>query len=386
MAFPNIQDSVLSNLGFTGYTSGTMMSIATAAVTPFDDSNAIWNNSNAIFNLFYDWWSDGSSIGISEAGHYGTTTTSQPPNSSNVPDQVVTQNRYDNIYLWNCTNKCLDFIKATDSEFLTNIFIGPSNNSAIVAQLGDDNANFPGNNYVATIRLQVTVSIKSPATSTTLFRAGDWTYGHQIDFETDAAPSALTLATAQTSVTQFKLDLCGKNPLTNYIDAATFNTNRICFSSNFGSAGGDGQSTYYRYGNGSSSLPVLGFANDQFNGMYLAVAGMAAFSKNVRIDGHIVSGAAATPTLSACGTGPAFAGTASDTAGRATVGSGPPTACTLTFGAAFGTAPICTITPVGSPQSQTFISSLSTTAITWTWGTATAGQQFNYTCLALPGG
>lgn len=383
MTYPNIQDSRLTNLGFSGYTTGSLISIATAAVTTFDDTGAMWNNSNSIFNFAINWQADGCANCIQLAGHYGSTPTASPPNSSNVPDQAVTQNRYDNIILFNCSGKCVDVVKATDTEFFTNLFIRMTSNSAVCAQLGDD-AAFPGNNYVASIHFQITCTIQSPATTLLGFRAQNWTYGHIIDFDTDAVPSAVTIAQAQASVTQFKLELCGNNFHTQLVDNNGFNTNRVCKSDDFGS-GSIGQATYYRVGNGSSTAPVWGFDNDFANGLYLAAAGQAAFSKSLRIDGHILSGAASTPTLSACGTGPAFAGTASDTAGRVTVGSGPPTACTLTFGTAFATAPVCTITPVGTTQ-QPFLSAISTTAITWSWGTATAGQQFNYTCLALPGG
>src|SRR5262249_46483128 len=104
-----------------------------------------------------------------------------------------------------------------------------------------------------------------------------------------------------------------------------------------------------------------------------------------RIDGHILSGAASTPALSACGTGAAFNGTPSDTAADLTVGTPAPTSCTLTFGTAFVTAPNCTLQAVGAPNQGT-ISSRSPSAITWTWGTATASQQWTYTCIGTPAG
>jgi hypothetical protein len=141
MTFPNLQDSRLTNLGFVGYTSGTLISNQTALVTSFDDTNTVWNNSNIIFNYFLNWQADGCGTCIKEAGHYGTTPIASPTGSANAPDQVVTANRYDNIAISACATKCIDIIKAADTEFFTNIYLQLLNN-AIAVQIGDDNATF----------------------------------------------------------------------------------------------------------------------------------------------------------------------------------------------------------------------------------------------------
>jgi hypothetical protein len=96
MTFRSLQDSRLTNLGFAGYTTGTLISNETSLVSSFDDSAAPWGgNSNIIFNYFLNWQADSCANCIMEAGHYGTNVNASPANSANWPDQVVTANRYD---------------------------------------------------------------------------------------------------------------------------------------------------------------------------------------------------------------------------------------------------------------------------------------------------
>ncbi len=54
----------------------------------------------------------------------------------------------------------------------------------------------------------------------------------------------------------------------------------MCLSNNF-SGSGDSQSTYFRVGNGLSTLPVWAFANDTLNGIYLPTAGTFGFTKPI---------------------------------------------------------------------------------------------------------
>ena len=370
MAFPSLQDARLTNLGFSGYSSGTLASFSTSLVTSFDDTNAPWHDSNIIFNQYTNWQGDGCGICIIEAGHYGSTPTASPPNSSNVPDQVVTANHFENISLSGCATKCLDFIKATDTEFFTNVYAQLLNN-AIAVQIGDDNANFPGNNYVNSMRIQITIS--GGATGTTFFQFGDWTLGNIIDVEHDYAVGTFTPVNIQTSVTLADYIICGKNLYT-ALAAFPIGNNGVC-----GSGG-----TYFRVGNGSFNIPIFGFGNDIDNGLYLVSAGAAAWSRNFRIDGHILSGSAlGVPTLTSCGTA-SFNPLPSDTAGQILISGGPVTACTLTFGAAFANIPLCVFTPVGS-QNPVFVSAESASAVTINF-TSTSSQRFSYICLASPGG
>ena len=62
-----------------------------------------------------------------------------------------------------------------------------------------------------------------------------------------------------------------------------------------------------------------------------------------------LSVSAAVPTISSCGTNPpvATAGS-SNSAGQFTLGTGTPTACTVTFATAFSTAAFCTVSPASS--------------------------------------
>jgi hypothetical protein len=92
------------------------------------------------------------------------------------------------------------------------------------------------------------------------------------------------------------------------------------------------------------------------------------------------------PTLTACGTNPAVAG--SDTAGEVTMGTGTPTGCVISFTpgtyGAYNAAPFCTVTWQGDPLATQHYT-VSTAAITITQ-TATSSNKVNYTCIARNGG
>ena len=87
------------------------------------------------------------------------------------------------------------------------------------------------------------------------------------------------------------------------------------------------------------------------------------------------------PTISACGTTPpaATAGS-SNNAGQFTLGTGTPTACTVTFNSAYPTYAYCTVTPASNYTGTYYISAQSKTAFTVTLGTGTSSAVFNYTC------
>jgi hypothetical protein len=85
------------------------------------------------------------------------------------------------------------------------------------------------------------------------------------------------------------------------------------------------------------------------------------------------------PALSSCGTSPTITG--NDKAGTVTLGTGSPTACTLTFNAAWSTnAPICVVSTNTASRSYR-VSSSSTTAITVTQDAAADSASFNYHCM-----
>jgi hypothetical protein len=283
MTFTSIMGSTIEDIEFGGYTSGTLMSIAGATNSTFSDSSGVWGgNSNSFFNSFSHWTSrDGCGKCVMMAGAYGGTPTASPVNSSNAPSIVVTQNDFWDMNFWGVTTNAWDFIKAVDTVNIRKSVVLHNTNSGVSIQIGDDNANFPGNNYVNGIRAQISISANAGVTGTTFFRAGDWTFGNAIDLETDMAPSNFTLATAQASVTMFKLDMCGKNSQSGLLDALGFNTNRLCIAGNFGSSN-DGGGTFYRFNNGSASTPILGFTNDSANGPWLCAASFWCFTKGVQ--------------------------------------------------------------------------------------------------------
>lgn len=100
------------------------------------------------------------------------------------------------------------------------------------------------------------------------------------------------------------------------------------------------------------------------------------------ITGHLESGAGAgvVPALSSCGTGTLSAGS-TDTAGEFTTTGA--TGCTLTFGAAYTTAPSCVVTE----------ETINTAARTTTVAPASiivaaggSGSKYSYACVAKSGG
>lgn len=88
------------------------------------------------------------------------------------------------------------------------------------------------------------------------------------------------------------------------------------------------------------------------------------------------------PTVGTCGTSPSISG--SDLAGTVTTGSTATTACTITFNAAYASAPYCTATPDGAANSGLYVtSSASTLVLTYTSATS---AKFHYLCIARSAG
>ena len=105
------------------------------------------------------------------------------------------------------------------------------------------------------------------------------------------------------------------------------------------------------------------------------------FSGANSFSGHVIS-SGSTPTLSSCGTSPAIVG--DDKNGQVTMGTATPTGCTITFAAAYVSAPLCTVTWQATPlASQSY--AVTNTAITLTQ-TATSSNKVNYHCTAQAGG
>lgn len=98
------------------------------------------------------------------------------------------------------------------------------------------------------------------------------------------------------------------------------------------------------------------------------------------VKGHIAnSGAAA--NVGTCGTSPSISG--NDMRGEVTLGTGSPTACTVTFASAYATSPFCVITPVGGNPGaiQWWITSSTTELVMNFSASPTASQKFAYHCV-----
>ncbi len=94
-----------------------------------------------------------------------------------------------------------------------------------------------------------------------------------------------------------------------------------------------------------------------------------------------VLNSSAAPTISACGTSPpAAAAGSNNNSGQLTLGTGSPTACTVTFANAFPSHAFCTLTAASSYTGSFYISSQTNAAFTVTLGTGTSSVKFNYTC------
>jgi hypothetical protein len=98
-----------------------------------------------------------------------------------------------------------------------------------------------------------------------------------------------------------------------------------------------------------------------------------------------LSVSAGVPVISSCGTNPPVAAAgSSNSSGQFTLGTGTPTACTVTFLTAYATKAFCTVTPASSGGAAIsggyYISAQSKTAFTLTIGTGTDSLVFNYTC------
>ena len=87
------------------------------------------------------------------------------------------------------------------------------------------------------------------------------------------------------------------------------------------------------------------------------------------------------PVVTSCGTGPTVQVGSSNVAGYIAVGSGAPTACTVTFSTAFTNIPACFITAIGSTAISNSLSSLSNSAFTAKLSATDTG--LTYICVGL---
>ena len=103
-------------------------------------------------------------------------------------------------------------------------------------------------------------------------------------------------------------------------------------------------------------------------------------SATLDVKGHVAN-SGLTATVGSCGTAPANAG--NDTRGRVTIGTGSPTACTISFNTSYATPPHCVITAYGGdPGAIRWWVVTTTTSIVLNFSaTPTSLQQFEYNCM-----
>lgn len=104
------------------------------------------------------------------------------------------------------------------------------------------------------------------------------------------------------------------------------------------------------------------------------------YSETLDTAGHL-RGTGVAPTLSSCGTSPSISGT--DIAGTVTMGTGTPTACTITFSTAYASAPNCVVTWQSNLTTMQYVITAAHIALTQT---ATSSNIVNYRCDAQSGG
>lgn len=122
--------------------------------------------------------------------------------------------------------------------------------------------------------------------------------------------------------------------------------------------------TFTYYGTATATTPIAFTPSNDFDG---AVT--------------LVSVQAMGPALTSCGTGPTLTRGSSSIAGTVVMGSGSPTACTLTYATAFTGTPACSITP--TYNATAYLSAQSNSAFTATFSAGNATSGFNYSCVGL---
>lgn len=86
------------------------------------------------------------------------------------------------------------------------------------------------------------------------------------------------------------------------------------------------------------------------------------------------------PTVGTCGTTPSIAAASNDNAGLFTTGTGSPTACTVTFAKTWDSTPSCVANYQGGTTGVR-ASSISTTAVTFTYSAGCSSCVTNYICM-----
>lgn len=361
MTFTAIQGSTLRNIGFHGYTTGTAMNISPngAPVTVFDDNTGVWNSSNSFFNLFEDWVQDDTmKIGLIIAGSLAT------PCNVATATNVVTLNTFKDVQFWGITAVGWDLVRGADTnQFIGNNIIrligtGGAVNTPhasfnnIAVQLGDDNATCAGNNDIALERMQLTTTLAAPATSFIMFNAGNNTFGHLIDYQTDTSPTVNSGFTAMAGVTGLCYSINGRNYTTTLNDGAG-NLFQLELD----------QCRYRALMDGTGLLPAQSFAGELSNGIYRPGAGVLGFTKGIST------------------------GVNGTTGGSVRLNGATSGSCPLTVAATLGTLNLCGVATIDTGGNASLNSVTAGTIITGTTTlTGTTGTVSATTTIVNPSG
>jgi hypothetical protein len=251
------QNCVFDNLVFNNFTTGTILKIEGATVTTFDEPIAPLATSNTIFNQFSKWTVWGCNTGMFLFGQYGSTPTVSPAGSSNVPNVVITQNRFEGLVFWQ-VNVCGINIKgACDTEVFDTVLISLNAPNAIAIDLASDVA-YTGNNYVNSMMFESLVLSKQiAATPVTLIKTR-WTFGNRFNIEHDIDLS--------TGVTFFD----GASSQSHYI--FTKNSGDLNSTSNLLLETIE-KNVYHGIDDGDQFNPTIAFASDRTTGIFRGSAG-----------------------------------------------------------------------------------------------------------------
>ncbi len=156
----------------------------------------------------------------------------------------------------------------------------------------------------------------------------------------------------------------------------------------------------------NSGASVLSASNDSFPALKVTQAGtsdvlVATKSSNgltvtnggavkgtgivtgVKIIGDRISINSGAPSVSSCGSGATITATSNNQAGKVTMGTGSPTACTLTFaGGAIGIDSSCSVNNM-STTTAVNVTASSGTAFTWTLASGENSSVINYNCAPI---
>lgn len=132
--------------------------------------------------------------------------------------------------------------------------------------------------------------------------------------------------------------------------------------------------------NGTRLAPSVYGVGDSSSGLYFGT-GYTGVTK------HLATGSVATanlPVLSTCGTSPSLATGSTDFVGKITVGTTASNACTLTFGTAYTTAPVCVVQNLTTGAAANVYAVAAGTII---WSSALADSTvLHYVCVGLSNG